>query len=358
MQTKEFWGRDINEALQAVRASLGDEALILETSNMPGEEGTDKEERVKIVAMPGEGDARQPVSDAPRRSTSRSTPVRAEPKVEGGRDLSQQLSELRSLLCWLAPSIRKGSVVDELLAQGVSPQLLTFLVQQAENDDGHAEGDEREKMRRVLTRLIRTGGALELREAQRSCLALIGPPGVGKTTTVVKLTVRLTRQDNRQVGWVSLANQGIAGAELLAVYAGILGVPCEMVETKEELLRAIERLSHCDLVFIDAAGVSSRDAQGLRELAIFLQDIPELRRLLVLSATTNGPDMYRWVEQYERVGFDALLFTMVDECAHFGPLLSTLLQCDRPLSYLANGQKVTRDLEVAFPEAVARLVLP
>jgi flagellar biosynthesis GTPase FlhF len=358
MQTKEFWGRDINEALQAVRTSLGDDALILETSNMSGEEGTDQEERVKIVAMQGEVEARKPVSEAPRRSTSRSTPVGEEPKGEGWRDLSQQLSELRSLLCWLAPMVRKGSVVDELLAQGVSPQLLTFLIQQAENSVGPDEGDEREKMRRALTRLVRTGGDIELRGEHRSCVALIGPPGVGKTTTVVKLTVRLTRQDHRQVGWVSLANHGIAGAELLAVYAGILGVPCEMVETKEELLRAIERLSHCDLVLIDAAGVSSRDAQGLRELAIFLQDIPELRRLLVLSATTNGPDMYRWVEQYERVGFDALLFTMVDECAHFGPLLSTVLQCDRPLSYLANGQKVTRDVEIAFPEAVARLVLP
>jgi flagellar biosynthesis GTPase FlhF len=354
METREFWGRDMNEALQAVRVALGPDALILGTREESEENGA-SEGGVKVTAM---GEKSERDVEAPRRSTStrgRSTAVREESKIEGLKDICQQLEELKSLLHWLVPDLNKGGVLEELAAQGVPPHLLSRLAQEAEGIEGD---DERERMRQALVRLIPTGGTVEIRGEKGASLALIGPPGVGKTTSVVKLTVHLTRRDNRRIGWISLNNRCVANAEQLAVYAGILGIPYELVENKEGLALAVERLSSCELVLIDAAGVSPGDQEGIAELAEFLQDIPGLRRTLVLSAVTNGPDMNRWAKLYNPVGFDSLLFTMVDACGHFGPLLSTALTCGRPLSYIADGQKVTRDLEVANPEKLARLLLP
>jgi len=89
-----------------------------------------------------------------------------------------------------------------------------------------------------------------------------------------------------------------------------------------------------------------------------IQDMPKIRRVLVLNATTNSRDLTMWIQGYSRVGFDSLLFSMVDECSSFGPLLNTVLTNGRPLCYLALGQRVTQGLEVARPEAVVNLLLP
>ncbi|MBI3304275.1 MAG: hypothetical protein HYZ72_19595, partial [Deltaproteobacteria bacterium] len=315
METREFWGTDMNEVLQAVRASLGADALILDTLSVPGADGTDGEERIKVTAMREELRPPTPTPQPPRSTSA----LREEGEAEGLKEISQQLADLKSMLCWMIPGMKQSGVLGELVTQDVPLDLLVRLIQEAAGAEGV---DEREQIRRVLIRTIPTGGDVEARSEQRMCLALIGPPGTGKTSAVVKLTVHLTRSGERRVGWVSLDNCRVTGAEELTVYAWILGIPCEVAEGREGLIRALERLSACDLVLIDTAGVNPRDTAGLAELAgvLHIQGTPELRRTLVLSAATNGRDLQTWVERYGQVGFDSLLFTMVDACGHFGPL--------------------------------------
>lgn len=371
METREFWGRDMTEAIQAVRASLGADALILETLSVPnigdGEEG----ERIKVTAM-GSSDEEsvstpfvtskrkgvtQP-SDADAGLRSRPTKgiVREGIEARGWRELSTQLTELKTLCCWLIPGMKQNGVLGELMAQDVPPELLSRLLQEA---DGKI-GDDRDLMRRVLLQLIPTGGDLEQLTERRTHLALIGPPGTGKTSAIVKLTVHLRRKQERKIGWISLDNRRVTGAEELTVYAGILRVPCEVAEGAEGLTRAIERLSSCDVVLIDTPGISPRDTTGLSELAGVLQEIEQsnVRRTLVLDAATNWRDQTLWTQRYHRVGYDSLLFSMIDECGCFGPMINTALTCGRPLSYLATGASVTQGIEVARPESVVDLLLP
>jgi flagellar biosynthesis protein FlhF len=189
---------------------------------------------------------------------------------------------------------------------------------------------------------------------------LVGPPGSGKTSAIVKLTVHLLRKQVREIGWISLDNRRVTGAEELTVYAGILQVPCEVAEGPEGLTRAIERLSSCEVILIDTPGISPRDAAGLSELAGVLQGLgqSEIRRTLVLNAAANWRDQAVWAQRYDRVGYDSVLFSMVDVCGCFGPLVNTVLTCGRPLSYLASGASVTQGLEVAKPESVVNLLLP
>jgi flagellar biosynthesis protein FlhF len=111
---------------------------------------------------------------------------------------------------------------------------------------------------------------------------------------------------------------------------------------------------------IDTPGISPRDASGLSELAGVLQELgqSDVRRTLVLSAATNWRDQALWTQRYNRVGYDSLLFSMVDECGCFGPLINTALTCGSPLSYLASGASVTQGIEVARPESIVDLLLP
>lgn len=371
MELKYFWGRDMDEALRAVRATLGPDALILETRSVPGENGAGKGMGVQITAVretdevatsappSGSIDQREDgQTSAPGDQQRQTTLVQNGPPEAVNRELQevrQELAALQSLFCWLVPGVGTGGLLEELVRQGVSPHLLARLLRETASIAGT---DEREKMRQVLTRSIPTGGDIEAKRGKRQCLALIGPTGVGKTTTVVKLTVRLACREDCRIGWVSLDNRRIAGAEQLAVYAGVLGVPYEVAENAEGLAQALGHLSTCDVVLIDTVGTNPRDTTALEELAAFLAAVPELRRALLLSATTNGADMTAWVEMYQRVGFDSLLFTKLDECTHFGPLVTVALTCGRPLSYVTNGQQVVNGLEVANSEAIVRLLLP
>jgi flagellar biosynthesis protein FlhF len=370
MEAREFWGRDMNEALQAVRESLGADALILETLSVPSAEGAERGERIKVTAMPTHEEKNAKTASLPpdrektaplpfepgRQARSSRNAGSADLEVRGWREVSAQLRELRTLFHWLLPGMKQSNVFGELAAQDLPPELVLRLLQETAGD----EGDERALVRRAALRLVSTGGDVETASDSRTCLALIGPPGAGKTSALVKLTVRLMQQRDRRIGWVNIDNQRITGVEELTVYAGILGVPSEVADSADGLARAIERLSHCNLILIDTPGVCPRDNARLSELAGVLQDqaLAGVRRTLVLSAATNWRDLASWTQRYNRIGYDSLLFSMIDACGSFGALFNTVVSCGRPLSYLATSASVTQGITVATPESVVELLLP
>lgn len=370
METREFWGRDVNEALQAVRDALGADALILETLSVPSVDGAEGEERIKVTALPTreeKGEAPSSIARdgakqvSPQRGTSRWSRLARSggqdgAEVQGWREVSAQLRDLRTMFHWLLPGMRLSKVLGELVEHDLPPELLSRLLQAVEESGD----DERALVRQAAARLIPVGGDVEAVSHPRTCLALIGPPGAGKTSAIVKLTVHLMRKRDRKIGWISIDTRRVAGAEELTVYGGILGAPCEVAEGAEGLSRAIERLAQCHLILIDTPGVSPRDNAGLSELAGVLQDqsLPDVRRTLVLSAATNWRDLAVWTQRFNRIGYDSLLFSMVDACGSFGSLLNTVVSCGRPLSYLATSASVTQGIEVATPESVVNLLLP
>jgi flagellar biosynthesis protein FlhF len=339
MKPRQFFGKSMEEALRTVRAALGPDALILETKTVPGESGA----KVQITAM--EDGAAAPHNAAPQGGDGATG--------SGFQEMRQELQELKSFLGWWLPGVKQKKVFEELMTQGVAPEVITRVTQEMDSTGG---GDERERARKVLARLISTGGDLDCRAEQRACVALIGPTGVGKTTAVVKLTARLIHQGH-SVGWISL-DRRIGGADLLEAYAGILGVPHETAESPEAVSRALDRLSNCSAVLLDTAGVSPRDPASLDEIAEVTRAVKNLRRILFLNASTNSHDMREWAQLFESVGFDSLVFTKVDECRHFGPAINVAVSSGRPLSYITQGQKVAGGLDLASAETLAAMVLP
>lgn len=342
MNPKHFWGKDMGEALRAVRNSLGPDALILETRNLADGSGGG----VQVTALAEE------LEKGPSDGVRNLSPIKT--SMEPIQEVRDEISALRSLLCWLAPGWGQKKGLERLVAQGLSPEVITRLAQEVNKITGV---DEPERMFHALSGLIPIGGRVEVGGDRKTRLALIGPTGVGKTTGIVKLTIFIARQTECRIGWVSLESRRIAAADPLAMYAGILGVPYEVAENKKELDHALDRLADCDLILLDTPGVNPRDEKALHDLARLLRGVPSFRRALLLNAATNGGDLSEWVRNFNQVGFDSLFFTKLDECAHFGPLINTALTSGQPLSYVTSGQDLVNHLEEARAQALANLLL-
>lgn len=346
MEPKYFRGTDMAEALKAVKETLGQDALILETRNVPALEGT----KVEVTAM-----REDEYKNWGQRQGGEEGGSLSGSSVSVISEVRQEIAELKSMFCWLVPDIGRKSVVEELLTQGLSSNVIARLSRETERMKG---ADVRENIRQALASMIPVGGNMETKEKSRGCLGLIGPAGVGRTTTLMKLTIRLMCGVGCRVGWVNVDNRQIGGGEQAAVCAGVMGVPYESAETRAGLERALKHLSDCDVILIDTPGVSPRNEKGLDELARLLRGIPDIKCMLLLNATTNDHDMSDWVKLYGQVEFESLLFTKVDEGNHFGPLVNNAITSGRPVSYLTTGQKLTEDLVVATREVLADLILP
>ncbi len=191
----------------------------------------------------------------------------------------------------------------------------------------------------------------------RRIVALVGPTGVGKTTTVAKLAANFKLAHGVRVGLITVDTYRIAAVEQLKTYAEIIDLPLAVVNDPGEMPRALDELGAVDLVFIDTAGRSPRDEVKIRELAEFLQQARPDEVHLVLSAVAGERSLRSAVERFTVVQVDRLILTKLDEADSLGGVLGVIGLSPRPLSYLTTGQAVPDDIEPADRRRLARLIL-
>ncbi|NLY76007.1 MAG: flagellar biosynthesis protein FlhF [Firmicutes bacterium] len=184
---------------------------------------------------------------------------------------------------------------------------------------------------------------------EQQVVALIGPTGVGKTTTIAKLAANYNLFEGKKVGLITIDTYRIAAVEHLKTYGDIINLPVEVVYTPSDLNQAIANLKDCDLVLIDTAGRSPHNQAMMDELQRFLSNSQIRVILLVISATTKYQDMLTIAESFSKIAFTHLVFTKLDETTTLGPIVSLAMNIKRPISYLTNGQNVPDDIEVAKP---------
>jgi len=187
--------------------------------------------------------------------------------------------------------------------------------------------------------------------------ALIGPTGVGKTTTVAKIASRLALQENRQVVLVTLDTYRIAAAEQIKTYARLLGVPLEVIADPEKLQAGLEQFADADDILIDTPGFSPKDTAALSRMAAAFRGHPDIEIHLLITCPTRGDEMRRIIERFHPVGFDRLIFSKLDEAALLGDLLNTWIMGGYPVSYFTTGQRVPEDLEPAQTDLLCRGLL-
>ena len=186
---------------------------------------------------------------------------------------------------------------------------------------------------------------------------LVGPTGVGKTTTVAKLAANFKLAHGVRVGLITVDTYRIAAVEQLKTYAEIIDLPLAVVNDPAEMPRALDELGAVDIVFIDTAGRSPRDEVKIRELAEFLLQARPDEVHLVLSAVAGQRSLRSAVERFATVQVDRLILTKLDEADSLGGVLAVLGLSSRPLSYLTTGQAVPDDIEPADRKRLARLIL-
>jgi len=193
--------------------------------------------------------------------------------------------------------------------------------------------------------------------AQPRIAALVGPPGSGKTTALVKLAVNYGLAARRPVLLLSMDTHRVAAADQLRAYAAILGVGFQLLETVSSLAQTIEENRGKELIFIDTPGLAYGDLEDSESLAHFLATRGDIDTHLVLPASMKAADLTRMVDAFEILRPQHLLFTKLDETRSYGPIFSEAARSGKPLSFFAAGQRIPEDLEAASPERVLELVL-
>lgn len=189
-------------------------------------------------------------------------------------------------------------------------------------------------------------------------LAMIGPTGVGKTTTIAKLAACYKLRHNRRVGLITSDTYRIAAVEQLRTYAEIISIPLKVVMAPGEMQAAIASLADRDVILIDTAGRSPTDAPRLDELKTGLAQARPDETHLVLAAASAPPIVERIVSAFGDLGHNRVIVTKTDEAIGMGGLLAISDLCKAPISYTTFGQEVPDDIRSATRDGLAKLVLP
>ena len=180
------------------------------------------------------------------------------------------------------------------------------------------------------------------------CVAVVGPTGVGKTTSVAKLAARFAmRHGRKQVALITTDCYRIGGQEQIYTFGRILGVPVRLATSREELTKAIAEFADRKLVMIDTAGMSQRDMDLNKQFQTLQGAAPDMKIYLTLSATSQLPILDEVVRKFGAAMLAGAIVTKVDETASLGPVLSALVRHRLPVAYVGNGQRVPEDIQLA-----------
>jgi flagellar biosynthesis protein FlhF len=357
MKIKSYFASSAAAAVEQARRELGPEAVILQTRKTGPENRHLGEFEVVVALVPEAGDQASP-SEVPESPERLSSELHA---------LRQQLELMRREISRSVTTVPRWS-----MSSGEAAELFSTLV--AEDVDGELA---REIADALYARAAGNGGAAGLAvsaaaELERRfrvnptlggcaggprAVALVGPPGAGKTTTVVKLAMAQGLTARKPVQLLSMDNYRVGGAEQLRSYAAILGVGFQALETVGALAQALEEHRAKDLILIDTPGLGARDMEGEADLVRFFRAHPDIDVHLVLTASMKSADLNRVTERFEVFRPANLLFTRLDETATWGTLFTTAVRTGKPLSFLGTGQQIPEDLEPARKEEIlARLV--
>ncbi|MBU3098636.1 MULTISPECIES: flagellar biosynthesis protein FlhF [Clostridium] len=245
---------------------------------------------------------------------------------------------------------QKSDIEKILFDNDVDSENIENIMMKIKND--RTEKTDLEKLKIILKEMIHiTKPKLEGR------IVLVGPTGVGKTTTIAKLAGRLALAEGKKVGLITVDTYRIGAVEQLKTYADIMNLPFKVVYNMNDMDKAIESMSECEVVLIDTTGRSSKNKMQIAELRTFVEKADTKNIHLVLSSTTKNRDMKYIIEGYRILNYNSIIVTKLDETATYGSILNILETAKIPLSFVSIGQNVPDDIKELSADSIVSLIL-
>lgn len=344
--------------MHQVKNDLGRDAVILHTRRFQkgGILGFFSREMVEVMAA----------ADTPAESRRATPQYKSEnpPPYAQPASLQLEIANMRTVLEQVVNKIpaadgRSSPFLELLLNNDVDKQIAENLISGLPDDTGSGNGFSMARhllFERIVNYLQRVDG-ITVPSTGTKVVALIGPTGVGKTTTIAKLAAEFGIKKDYKVALVTADTYRISAVEQLKTYADIMGVPIDVVYSPDELKAALHKHNDKNLILIDTAGRSPRNSPQIAELRALLQVDPYIETHLVLSATTKYQDALDVVNKFAVCSPQKFLFTKADEASNAGTILNIMYSFPTVLSYVTTGQNVPDEIELADPHKLANMIL-
>ena len=383
MNVKTFRAASIQEALSLVRQELGPGASVLHAREVRGGwlSWVPGWRSIEVVAsdevqVPSRLDTPDRKTAAGQHDHNRLIAIAAErnPRDTAARrsdEVQDQLTELQGMVTALCRTHRRAAVNElpqelfrsyaSLIDAEIGEELARQLIESLRSSLPENEWSDGDAVQARLTRLVErelvVRGPIRPPGGRRHLVALVGPTGVGKTTTIAKLAANFRLREKRRVGLITVDTYRVAAVEQLRTYADIIDLPMEVVSTPREMRAAVERLADLDLVLLDTAGRSPHDEVKIQELRALLHEAQADEVHLVLSCVASASTLTRTAERFAAAAPTSVLLTKLDEATGYGQMLELLRTARLPLSYVTHGQNVPDDIRVAEPGRLARMII-
>lgn len=365
MKMKKYTADTMVEAMKKVRADFGDDAVILSSTvvTSKGFLGFFQKKSVEVVAGFDE-----PVHTPAETAlfTPKATAEFAEPQKD--EELRKEMNEMKKLLQEMKQSTSFSSFPDDvkplltvLERQGLSKELILqigneiFTSMKEEKKDFSIE-EQIEVAKTVLTTefsKLPFGGISN----SKKYINVLGPTGVGKTTTIAKIAARALLEDKKKIGFITTDTYRIAAIEQLRTYANLLQAPVEIAYNSKDFEEAIKKMEDLDLIFIDTAGRNYKEMKFVDDLKHLIDFSLDMESFLVLSVTSKEEDMRTIIDKFTSFPIEKFIFTKVDETGSIGPMFNLMKQYGMGTAYYTDGQEVPEDIAVANLDQMLALLL-
>ena len=395
MLVKVFESPDIATGMKMVKEELGPDALILSTKTVhSGKLGRLGKKSFEITAATDsdwpntEVTPQSPATGTYDRNLQILTPKPAPPasqyqanEIESQSKIQSEVDELKGMIKNLGQEMSKmnsrntthqighgtddnslASLQQRILDLGISLQtahtITGFAKESLTLEELSDPFSQQEYLSDTFEELLHvSSGVFKSNGDKQHRLALVGPTGVGKTTSLAKIAASYLSNISGSIGFITIDTYRIAAVEQLKVYGDIMNLPVEVVLSPEQFERALLKLRDKDLILIDTAGRSPKDNLCIAELATFLRPDLAIDKHLVLSATTRDNELYEAMDRFSLLGLDHTLITKIDECSSLGILLDLQIRNKIPFSFIANGQRVPEDIMEADTKTLTKLIM-
>ncbi|HHW60431.1 MAG TPA: flagellar biosynthesis protein FlhF [Syntrophomonadaceae bacterium] len=380
MKVKKYVAKDFQSAITQAKMEMGKDAIILSSRQVrrkglrgffsrPYYEVTvamDKDLRVEMDRRRNHMNSSSPMAAFDEKNSSLYSSERRE------QELLDELKHMKLLMDDIKSRMHEMDVIKGvsepaqefyqlLLKKNVKKEIALRLAARIDQRLPRDQDADPDWIRDIYTHTVQEclGEAqpIVVNEQKGKVVVMVGPTGVGKTTTIAKLAANMTFMEAKEVAFITLDTYRISAAEQLRTFAEIIGIPIRIVFHAADLIDAIQEFRHKDLIFIDTAGRSPYNNDHMGELHEFLRAAQADEVILVLSATTDSTDLIQIYERFNLMCVDKLIFTKLDETNSYGQILNVLDEVDKPVAYFTTGQSVPDDIEVPDPLRFAKMLI-